>query len=114
MAKRDSVTVGLVAKRPEDGALYLTLRSIEDSRGPPAGTGKYIRANVIATGTLIEPISSRKGYSRIIYCSMIDPAAYVPHSLIKMLAPQKAAEVTGYGKLARERAAKRPSKFATL
>uniref|UniRef100_A0A7S3PQQ2 START domain-containing protein n=1 Tax=Aplanochytrium stocchinoi TaxID=215587 RepID=A0A7S3PQQ2_9STRA len=114
VAKRDSVTVALVAKRKSDGALLLCLTSIEDKRAPPEGANKYIRAKVLCAGTLIEPIPGRPGHCRLFTASLIDPAAYVPHSLIKMIAPTRALEIANFGKMAKDRAAKKPPRLGNL
>jgi len=114
VAKRDSVTLALISKRKSDGALLLCLTSVEDKRAPPEGANKYIRAKVMCAGSLISPMPNKPGFSMMHTVTLIDPSAYVPHSIIKMIAPTRAAQIADFGELSRKRAATKEPKLGKL
>lgn len=105
VAKRDFVTVCIVAHHVDTNDVAFCLTSLDDYPLPikleqEIKKAKYVRATHIATGTLLRDDGD---LTELISVSMIDPGAYVPPRIIKMFAPQTAEDLTEVAPLAEER-----------
>lgn len=101
VAERDSVCVGVMARRRSDGALCLSLKSIEHPKAPE-GMGGYVRAKVMVAGFLLEDRKDGKPGCIMTTMGLVDPNGSIPQFVVNAVAPQRALVIRDINKVGKK------------
>ena len=99
VAERDSVCVGVIARRRSNGALFVVLKSIEHPKAPP-GLDGYVRAKVIVAGFVFEDRKDGKPGCILTTMGLVDPNGSIPQFVVNAVAPQRALVIRDINRVA--------------
>ena len=90
------VVILMTKQKLDNGAEVLILKSVENSKAPPQ-TDKYVRAQIITSFFLFEPVEG--GKSQVTRALHVDPAGNIPTAVINASAKGTHAVIEQFNKL---------------